>query len=629
MADIGHAHCLSVSQRLKNQIHYLALVCLSLISIATAGCGVAPQAQNSVPAVKSISPNNVVAGGSDFTLLVSGSGFSSNSLVSLNGQSRKTTFVNDTQLKAVILASDIRKPGKMPLVVVIPNTFVPASNSAALSVQATATTSDSQLQITTSALPAGAVGVGYSAMLAAANGTPPYTWGIANGQLPPGVTLQASTGQISGTPSQSGTFSFSVKVTDSTNQSASAGLSANIAPPSSPVVTSVSPNSGPTAGGTSVMITGSNFQAGATVYFGGTAASYLTVNSSTQIRAVTPAHLAGNADVVVQNPNGESSTLNNGFTITGASAPAQSLLSGCTVPTAANTVLCPTGVTYPPAGWTEVMAQGFEGSVPQVIQGTVVTTNHNGGTHALHALMQGDGSVLDLFQEATSATGEFYMSFWDYNGPGATIGIDYEYGRLHVNASNGSLQKFAFGPQPQGPSYLGTTAPFWGASESSCFSAGCNPIGVEQGFWQNANNESLNVGTWRQYEFYFKANTCSDNVPNADGAYTFYINGQVFIKNTNVNLVGCFPFIGSPVTLEAAGIMTALYYGSPDGTQCYPLGSAYSPGYSVWRVSPFSSANNGSLTATSPSVTTDGASKCWGSQSAFDRWEDDIIILRK
>ena len=143
MADIGHAHCLSVSQRLKNQIHYLALVCLFLISIATAGCGVASQAQNSLPSVKSISPNNVVAGGPDFTLLVSGSGFNSNSLVSLNGQTRKTIFVSDTQLKAVILGSDIRKPGKMPLAVIIPNTFLPASNSAALSVQATATPGDS------------------------------------------------------------------------------------------------------------------------------------------------------------------------------------------------------------------------------------------------------------------------------------------------------------------------------------------------------------------------------------------------------------------------------------------------------------------------------------------------------
>ena len=283
----------STLQRVRNQIHHLALISLSLITIATAGCGVTSQAQNSFPAIKSISPERVVAGGPNFTLTISGNGFSAASLVRLNGQSRKTIFVSDTQLKTVILGSDIRKPGKMPLAVVIPNTFLPASNPADLTVQATTSTGDSTLQITTSALPSGAVGVGYSAVFAAANGVPPYTWAIASGQLPPGLNLQASSGQIAGTPSQSGTFSFSVQVTDSSSQSTSTGLSANIAPPSSPVIASVSPNAGPTAGGTSIMITGSNFQAGATVSFGGTAASSSTVNSSTQIQAVTPVHLAG------------------------------------------------------------------------------------------------------------------------------------------------------------------------------------------------------------------------------------------------------------------------------------------------------------------------------------------------
>ena len=50
-----------------------------------------------------------------------------------------------------------------------------------------------------------------------------------------------------------------------------------------------SPNSGPTAGGTAVTITGTNFAAGATVTFGGTAATNVVVVSSTSITATTPA----------------------------------------------------------------------------------------------------------------------------------------------------------------------------------------------------------------------------------------------------------------------------------------------------------------------------------------------------
>ena len=80
-----------------------------------------------------------------------------------------------------------------------------------------------------------------------------------------------------------------------------------------PTVTSVSPNNGPTAGGTAVTITGTNFAAGATVTFGGTAATNVVVVNSTTITATTPAHAAGAVTVTVT-VNGQSGSLTNGFT---------------------------------------------------------------------------------------------------------------------------------------------------------------------------------------------------------------------------------------------------------------------------------------------------------------------------
>ena len=71
-----------------------------------------------------------------------------------------------------------------------------------------------------------------------------------------------------------------------------------------PTVTSVSPNIGPTAGGTSVTITGTNFTGATAVTFGGTAATSFTVNSATSITAVTPEHAAGAVDVRVTTPGG-------------------------------------------------------------------------------------------------------------------------------------------------------------------------------------------------------------------------------------------------------------------------------------------------------------------------------------
>ena len=60
----------------------------------------------------------------------------------------------------------------------------------------------------------GVVGQAYSATLSASGGTPPYAWTLASGQLPAGLTLNPASGQISGTPSAAGTFSFGIKVSD-------------------------------------------------------------------------------------------------------------------------------------------------------------------------------------------------------------------------------------------------------------------------------------------------------------------------------------------------------------------------------------------------------------------------------
>lgn len=87
-----------------------------------------------------------------------------------------------------------------------------------------------------------------------------------------------------------------------------------------PTVSSLSPTSGPSTGGTVVTIAGTNFVAGAKVTFGGTAGTAITVTSATSITVTAPAHAAGAVSVVVTNPNGQSATLSNGFTYT-SSAP--------------------------------------------------------------------------------------------------------------------------------------------------------------------------------------------------------------------------------------------------------------------------------------------------------------------
>jgi hypothetical protein len=86
----------------------------------------------------------------------------------------------------------------------------------------------SPVGISTSSLASGNVGTAYSVTLVASGGTSPYTWALSAGTLPAGLTLNATTGKISGSPSASGTSNLTVKVTDNKGAIATKSLSLTI-----------------------------------------------------------------------------------------------------------------------------------------------------------------------------------------------------------------------------------------------------------------------------------------------------------------------------------------------------------------------------------------------------------------
>jgi hypothetical protein len=95
----------------------------------------------------------------------------------------------------------------------------------------------SPVEIGTTSVPTAVEGSSYRAALTAEGGTHPYSWSVSAGSLPPGLTLQGD-GRIYGRPTATGTFSFGVEVTDSSEprQEASAQLVLTVGPPLTTIV---------------------------------------------------------------------------------------------------------------------------------------------------------------------------------------------------------------------------------------------------------------------------------------------------------------------------------------------------------------------------------------------------------
>ena len=67
-------------------------------------------------------------------------------------------------------------------------------------------------------LPAATIGAAYNASISVSGGKAPYTFSVSSGTLPPGLSLSPATGLIAGTPTSSGSFSFSVSASDASSQ---------------------------------------------------------------------------------------------------------------------------------------------------------------------------------------------------------------------------------------------------------------------------------------------------------------------------------------------------------------------------------------------------------------------------
>lgn len=130
------------------------------------------------------------------------------------------------------------------------------------------------LAIDTPSLPDGVVGGGYSKTLSASGGAKGYTWKLAYGPLPDGLTLDSASGTISGTPTRTGVFPIVVRVADSSTppQTASMDLSITVVNPVTFTLPAL-PNA----------IRGANYAAAPPTATGGTGAYTWSISAGTSL----------------------------------------------------------------------------------------------------------------------------------------------------------------------------------------------------------------------------------------------------------------------------------------------------------------------------------------------------------
>jgi len=97
-------------------------------------------------------------------------------------------------------------------------------------------------EILTTTLPNGQVGTAYSSSITWTSGAGPGTIAVSSGVLPPGISLGAFTGGLSGTPTESGVFTFSVTIVDDNQKSDTQALSIEVAAAPLAITTSTLPS---------------------------------------------------------------------------------------------------------------------------------------------------------------------------------------------------------------------------------------------------------------------------------------------------------------------------------------------------------------------------------------------------
>jgi hypothetical protein len=138
-----------------------------------------------------------------------------------------------TLSSAGLISGTPTTPGTYPIVV----QAVDLSKQRARKTLAFVVGASAVLQITSVSLPQGTIGDAYNTTIQISGGVAAFTASIVSGSLPPGLSLGASTRALTGAPTTTGAYSFTVRVTDSTGATANRSFTVDVVNLSPSIVT--------------------------------------------------------------------------------------------------------------------------------------------------------------------------------------------------------------------------------------------------------------------------------------------------------------------------------------------------------------------------------------------------------
>ncbi len=329
---------------------------------------------STAPTISSVTPNNGLASGGT-AVTIAGTNFVSGATVTFGGTAATNVIVvGATQITATTPA---HAAGAVNVVVTNPDTQTGTQTNGYTYVSASAPT-------VTSVTPNNGVATGGTAVTIAGTNFVSGATVSFGGTAATNVIFVSATQITATTPAHAG-GAVNVVVTNPDTQSGT--LTNGFTYRAAPTISSVTPNNGPISGGSAVTITGANFASGATVTFGGTAASNVVFVSATQITATTPAHAAGAVNVVVTNADAQTGTLTNGYTYTATVAISFGQLASATPQTPTQVINLP----YPAAQTVGDL--------------NVVVVGWNDATSTVQSVTDSAGNVYALAVGPTTGTG--------------------------------------------------------------------------------------------------------------------------------------------------------------------------------------------------------------------------------